>query len=781
MDRRSLPEFTFDMYPDDADRLEFYRRTLTDFYRSKGYLLVIPSLIEFVKALQLNEAEKFDSRIFSTFDPLSGELLGLRPDITPQIARIDNVLCSKNEMPSVRRYCYGGAVLHSTPDGLYSSREQFQLGCEIFGGNNVKYDIEAQLIALQSLKLVNINSGTINVTHRGIFLGLCEYDVSLAENQKLVIDLLRSKNVTGLRKIAHLIKEETLESLVILSQLYGGLGSELDILDRAREALPKTKLIEDSIAELSYFLTSVKSNEKFLESPGWDIFIDLADLDGYHYHTGIMFSLYTSEWHEAIVRGGRYEKVRTITGDSRAAVGFSFDVKKLNNFVSRRSYTNSRNNQSNSLFDKITKQNTIIVVGTQWGDEGKGKVVDLLTENVDAVIRFQGGHNAGHTLVVGGERVVLSLIPSGVLHQHVECYIGNGVVLSPKDLIREIESLERLGLNVLSKLKISLSCPLILPTHALIDCANEEKMGNEKIGTTKRGIGPAYEDKIARRGLRVSDLVHDMNHFRKKLVTLISRHKLLLEHIYGYKGSPKDFDADEICAEFENYSKYLSNISVDVGSELHKGLQEGRKFLFEGAQGTLLDIDHGTYPFVTSSNCVAGAAAAGSGLGPKYFNDVLGIAKAYVTRVGSGPFPTEITTDLGKHIADRGAEFGSVTGRPRRIGWFDCVAMKKSIEVNGVSRICITKLDVLDDLEEIFFCVRYENSDKLSSVFGRGEERKPIYEQLKGWKCSTKDVTSWDSLPKNAQHYLNRLAHVLETPIPMISTGPERNSIICRY
>ena len=780
MDRRSLPEFTFDMYPDDAERLEFYRRTLTDFYRSKGYLLVTPSLIEFIKSLQLNENEKFDSRIFSTFDPLSGELLGIRPDITPQIARMDNVLQEKKEMPSVLRYCYGGLVLHSTPDGLYSSREQFQLGCEIFGADSIEYDIEVQLIALQSLKLVNINSGTINITHRGIFLGLCEYDISLAENQKLVIDLLRSKNVTGLKKLSHLVKEKTLESLVVLSQLYGGLGSESDIFDRARETLPKTKLIEESITELAYFLKSVKSNQKFLESPGFDIFIDLADLDGYHYHTGIMFSLYTSAWHEAIVRGGRYEKVKTITGDSRPAVGFSFDVKKLNNFTSKKAIGADRKKSSSNLFNRVTNENTLVVVGTQWGDEGKGKVVDLLTENVDAVIRFQGGHNAGHTLVVEGSRVVLSLIPSGVLHEHVDCYIGNGVVLSPKDLIKEIQSLEKLGLKVLDKLKISSSCPLVLPTHILIDCANEENMGSEKIGTTKRGIGPAYEDKIARRGLKVSDL-GNMDHFRGKLEGLMSRHKLLLKHVYGCKVNESDFSVDSVCSEFEDYSKYLSSISGDIGKELHHGLQQGKKFLFEGAQGTLLDIDHGTYPFVTSSNCVAGAAAAGSGIGPKFFNDVLGIAKAYVTRVGEGPLPTEIMSDLGSKIAERGAEFGSVTGRPRRIGWFDCVAMKKSIEVNGISRLCITKLDVLDDLEEIFICVRYENEDKFSPVFGSTKRYKPVYEQIKGWKCSTRDATSWDSLPKNAQHYLNRLALVLETPIPMVSTGPERDSIICRF
>ena len=782
MDRRSLPEYTVDVYPDEAARIESIRRLLLDFYRMRGFRYVIPSMVEFEKSLRLNKTEKFEARIFSLFDPLSGELLGLRPDITPQVARMDTALNSFAEESSseVSRYCYGGSVLHSVPDGLFSSREPFQLGCEIFGGDELTHDVEAQLIALESLNLLNIRSGRINVTHRGIFLGLCKFDSLLQERQAEVISLLRSKNVDGIKRLEKFEHKQTLEALVVLSQLYGNLLNETEIFNRAEEILPRTKTIENALGQFSNFLKAIKTDLRFENSPNWDISIDLADLDGYHYHTGIMFSIYTKAWHEAVLRGGRYHRVETILGDSRSAVGFSFDIKQLSALSGANTLEKTREKRKSESFERLSGGNTIIVIGTQWGDEGKGKIVDLLTNKVDGVVRFQGGHNAGHTLIVDGQKVVLSLIPSGVLHEGVQCYIGNGVVLSLGDLIHEINSLEELGFGVLKKLKISYSCPLVLPTHILLDSASENQMGNEKIGTTKRGIGPAYEDKIARRALKLSDL-NDMKVFREKLSYLINRHKLILESVYGFTDNNDSFNVEKTYEIFAGYSKTLTGLSTDVSTDLYKGLQNGKKYLFEGAQGSLLDIDHGTYPFVTSSNCVAGAASAGVGLGPKYFNDVLGVAKAYITRVGEGPFPTEIRSSVGSLIAKRGAEFGSVTGRERRVGWFDCVAMKKSIQINGISKLCITKLDVLDELEKILICISYESNIEISEVALDPSLCKPVYEEMDGWMCSTKDFTEWSSLPKNARLYLDRLATVLQLPISMVSTGPERESIIFKH
>ena len=419
----------------------------------------------------------------------------------------------------------------------------------------------------------------------------------------------------------------------------------------------------------------------------------------------------------------------------------------------------------------------VVVIGTQWGDEGKGKVVDWLTDHAQGVVRFQGGHNAGHTLVISGRKQILRLIPSGILREGVSCYIGNGVVLSPTALLQEIAELESVGVSVRSRLKISDACPLILAYHVAIDQAREAAKGSEKLGTTGRGIGPAYEDKVARRAIRLQDLFVP-NRFEEKLREVLHFHNFVLEHYL--KAKPVDFQKtlDETLALREQ----LAPMIADVPRALYDAHRAGKNLLFEGAQGTLLDIDHGTYPFVTSSNCVAGAAAAGAGVGPQMLHYVLGITKAYTTRVGSGPFPTELDDDIGEQLRTRGKEFGSVTGRPRRCGWFDAAALKRSVQINGVSGLCITKLDVLDGVEALQVGVGYnlggERIDILPSGADASASCEPIYEEIPGWTQSTVGITRYGDLPANARNYLKRIEQACGVPVDMISTGPDRDETI---
>ena len=422
----------------------------------------------------------------------------------------------------------------------------------------------------------------------------------------------------------------------------------------------------------------------------------------------------------------------------------------------------------------------VVVVGTQWGDEGKGKVVDWLTDHAQGVVRFQGGHNAGHTLVIKGVKTALQLIPSGIMRDAVPCYIGNGVVVDPTHLLLEIERLEAIGVEVRSRLFISESCPLILPFHVAVDKAREalrETSGAGKIGTTGKGIGPAYEDKVARRALRVQDLKHP-ERFAAKLRELLALHNFALA---GYlKGETLQFQPifDEAMAVAEK----LKPMMADVGYRVHNASRSGANILFEGAQGTLLDIDHGTYPYVTSSNCVAGNAAAGAGVGPGMLHYILGITKAYTTRVGSGPFPTELDMDVpgsvGHHLSTVGQERGTVTGRARRCGWLDAAALKRSIIINGVSGLCITKLDVLDGLPEIRICTGYELNGGHVDVLPLDADEitacKPIYESLPGWSDTTAGLTNWEQLPLNARRYLERMQTLIGAPIDMVSTGPDR-------
>ena len=419
----------------------------------------------------------------------------------------------------------------------------------------------------------------------------------------------------------------------------------------------------------------------------------------------------------------------------------------------------------------------VVVLGTQWGDEGKGKIVDLLTEQVDAVVRFQGGHNAGHTLVIGGQKTVLHLIPSGVLRAGVQCLIGNGVVLSPEALLKEIDTLESSGVPVMDRLKVSAACPLILPYHIALDQAREARRGENKIGTTGRGIGPCYEDKAARRALRLGDL-RDAARFQASLEEVLDYHNHILQHYYGVSPVSPAAVLDEALAHGER----LLPMMADVTSLLHDYRASGAKLLFEGAQGSLLDIDHGTYPFVTSSNTTAGGTATGSGFGPLYLDYVLGITKAYTTRVGSGPFPTELFDETGLRLAERGHEFGATTGRPRRCGWFDAVALRTAVNINSVSGLCLTKLDVLDGLEEISICVGYtdDNGDTATNPIDAVDydNLRPIYESVPGWRESTVGVQSFDALPSNARAYIKRIEALVGAPIDIISTGPDREETI---
>ncbi|WP_413113880.1 adenylosuccinate synthase [Thaumasiovibrio sp. DFM-14] len=430
--------------------------------------------------------------------------------------------------------------------------------------------------------------------------------------------------------------------------------------------------------------------------------------------------------------------------------------------------------------------NNVVVLGTQWGDEGKGKIVDLLTEDAKYVVRYQGGHNAGHTLVIDGEKTVLHLIPSGILRDNVKCIIGNGVVLSPDALLKEMKPLEERGIPVRERLFLSEACPLILPYHVALDQAREVARGKKAIGTTGRGIGPAYEDKVARRGLRVGDLF-DKEAFAEKLKEVMEFHNFQLEHYYN--AEPVSYES--VLETIMSQADILTAMVMDVTQELDDARQRGDKIMFEGAQGTLLDIDHGTYPYVTSSNTTAGGVAAGSGFGPRHIGYILGIAKAYCTRVGAGPFPTELYDGLekqdpvGKHLGDVGNEFGATTGRLRRTGWFDAVAMRRAIQINSISGFCLTKLDVLDGLKEIKICVGYKLADgtvlNVSPMAADAYEGlELIYETMPGWTENTFGAKTLEELPQAALDYIARIEELTGVPIDIVSTGPDRNETIIK-
>ena len=419
----------------------------------------------------------------------------------------------------------------------------------------------------------------------------------------------------------------------------------------------------------------------------------------------------------------------------------------------------------------------VVIIGAQWGDEGKGKIVDLLTERAAGVARFQGGHNAGHTLVIGGQQTILSLIPSGILHEGVQCFIGNGVVLSLPALLKEADMLAARGVSVFERLRISPNCPLILASHVALDLARERARGASAIGTTGRGIGPAYEDKVARRAVRVADLFH-RERFAAKLGELLDFHNFVLQHYF--KEGPVDFQ--KVLEESLAQAERIKPLVGDVSLELAALRDAGGSVLLEGAQGALLDVDHGTYPYVTSSNTVAGNASVGTGLGPRDIDYVLGIIKAYTTRVGAGPFPTELFDASGQHLSRVGREFGAVTGRPRRTGWFDAVALKRSVLNNGISGLCVTKLDVLDGLDTLRLCTGYRHADGVREtpplLADNYPECEPVYEEMPGWRESTVGLRSYDELPDNARQYLARMQELAGVPIDIVSTGPDREQTI---
>jgi adenylosuccinate synthase len=423
----------------------------------------------------------------------------------------------------------------------------------------------------------------------------------------------------------------------------------------------------------------------------------------------------------------------------------------------------------------------VVVLGTQWGDEGKGKIVDLLTDKVATVARFQGGHNAGHTLVIEGKKTALHLIPSGILRDGVICAIGNGVVLAPDALIREIEELEASDVPVRDRLRISPACPLILPCHVALDAAREKARGDARIGTTGRGIGPAYEDKVARRGLRVGDMLAP-ERFAVKLREVLEYHNFVLANYYG----AETVDYEAVLELALAWGEELRPMVADVTELLHGARERGDNILFEGAQGSLLDIDHGTYPYVTSSNTTAGGTATGSGFGPLFLDYVLGITKAYTTRVGSGPFPTELDCEVGRHLGEKGCEFGTTTGRQRRCGWFDAVAVKHAVRISSISGICLTKLDVLDGLDTVKICVAYHDSDgkpvPMPSDVESWERIVPVYEELPGWRESTVGARRLEDIPENARAYIRRIEALTGVPIDIISTGPDRvETIVLRH
>ena len=419
----------------------------------------------------------------------------------------------------------------------------------------------------------------------------------------------------------------------------------------------------------------------------------------------------------------------------------------------------------------------VVVLGSQWGDEGKGKIVDLLTERAAAVVRFQGGHNAGHTLVIGDETTVLHLIPSGVLREGVMCLIGNGVVLSPSALFKEVEELEARGIPATERIKISAACPLILPYHIALDQAREVARGKTAIGTTGRGIGPCYEDKVSRRGIRLQDLADEAT-FKEKLKGVMEYHNFSLKNYF----KADEVSYEEVLAEVMSYREKLLSMVADIPALLDGFRKDGQNIMFEGAQGTLLDIDQGTYPYVTSSNTTAGGACTGSGIGPGDLDYMLGITKAYTTRVGAGPFPTELFDDIGNHLGTKGHEFGATTGRSRRCGWFDGVALRRAAQINSLTGLCITKLDVLDGMETLKLCTSYKYDGEMLELPPLGadaiEQCEPVYEEMPGWTESTEGVRDYDSLPENAKKYLTRMQEIVGVPVDIISTGPERDETI---
>ncbi len=765
------PEGIEDLLPKQAKKLEYYRRKLLDGFEVAGYQLVLPPIAEFTDSLLTGTAHNLAIDTCRFTDQESGKMMGVRADMTPQVARIITHPIFKQQQQV--RLCYVGEVLKSHNNKAKGSRSPIQIGAELFGSAGVDSDIEVISIMLSSLSSLGLNNLTLSLGHVSIvdqLMALAEIDG--AEKQQ-VIDILQRKAVPEFNVfISNLKLNQQLKNA--FNNLLSLCGDANTVLDNANSLLGLSTKIDESLNSLTkinnHFKKDLNNN---LTNNNLTIHLDLADLRGFDYHTGIIFSCYAADKKlYRIAKGGRYDSIGAEFGMTKPATGFSLDLRSSLDIL--------KDIPAAAKANKLTKTN-VVIVGTQWGDEGKGKIVDLLTDRVAAVVRFQGGHNAGHTLVIGDKTTVLHLIPSGILRENVACLIGNGVVLSPEALTKEVTQLESSGLKVKQRLKISEACPLILDYHVALDQARELARGKKAIGTTGRGIGPAYEDKVARRGLRAGDF-KNMEQFKEKLNNVLEYHNFMLVNFY--KAEPVSFDA--LWEKCKIYAKLIIPMLADIPNLIEAYNKAGKNIMFEGAQGTLLDIDQGTYPYVTSSNTTAGGAASGSGIGPCQLDYVLGITKAYATRVGAGPFPTELCYDvekdegdeIGKILGTRGREFGATTGRQRRCGWLDIVALRRSAQVNSLTGICLTKLDVLDTLAEIKVCTHYIKDGKkiyLPPVSADEYELvEPQFKTFKGWQSSTVGVSSWQQLPIEAKEYINFLEQEIGVKVAILSTGPDR-------
>jgi adenylosuccinate synthase len=792
-----LPENLEDILPPQAQRIDATRAKLLDLFRVHGYELVIPPMLEYMESL-LTGTGDLDLRTFKLVDQLSGRMMGVRADITPQVARIDAHLLNRK---GVTRLCYAGSVLLTRPRGLDSTREPLQIGAEIYGHSGIESDLEIQQLLAESLAASGVSGARLDIGH----VAVSGRSAGAAESAPTWNQLYEDYRGGTCRRCGRRRKNsQDAARCCSPFELYGD-GA---VIDRARRALL-------SIGNRPRCAASRRSRR---QDPG---VVDLADLRGYHYHSGVVFAAYASGVANAIALGGRYDEVGKAFGRARPATGFSMDLRDLvraapsENGIAAIRAPHSSDPGLATAIRKLRGAGEVVVVRLPGHAsepvapgcdrelaKRRGKWIVKLGRRRDGQERRSHGFSGGATrrarssggspitrgrwcasgraqcrptLVIGEETV---LVPSGILRKGVTCYIGNGVVLSPRALIDEMDELERAGIEVAARLRVSEACPLILPFHAAIDLARESAQGAAKIGTTGRGIGPAYEDKIARRAIRVRDLMVPQR-FTAKLEPLMDFHNFVLTKYLGAKAVDLAKTRDEALA----LAPRLEPMVTDVSRALYRASDAGESLLFEGAQGALLDVDHGTYPYVTSSNCVAGAAAAGAGIGPQMLHYVLGITKAYATRVGSGPFPTELMDSTGELLRTRGQEFGATTGRPRRCGWFDAAALRRSIQINGVSGLCITKLDVLDGMEEVRLCTGYRIDGRPEDLLPVGaEEAAPasLYTALPGWKQSTVGVNAYDKLPARAREYLERLQSLCGVSVDMISTGADRNETIVR-
>ncbi len=831
-----LPSGSAALLPEYASRVELGRRKALDLFRSWGYQQVITPYIEFLDPQSVDSDSELTLHTFKVIDQLTGKLMGIRADMTPQIARMD----AHTGSPPNNRLCYLGTVLHALPDELSGSRSPFQIGAELFGHGGLESDCEIICLMLETLYHLGVADVHLDLGHIAIYRELVNA-AQLSEGQEAGLrHALRLKARSEVEQLlaAWSLSPTMCSMLTALVDLHGDRA----VLSRARNALQgAADAIHGAIDELEVLADAVQA-----QHPDVPVHFDLAELRGYEYHTGAVFAALVPKHAKEVARGGRYYGVSADNAAKRLATGFSADLHTLVGMAPtpespppalrilapwsddpqllhtiRQLRAKGRcviydlpppqssaappathhlrcdhvltkaddqwvvlpdSRQPQSAGRVMMRGRSLAVIGAQWGDEGKGKIVDLLAaQRIAAVVRFQGGSNAGHTLVIDGRQTVLHLLPSGIMHPSVACCIGNGVVLSATALCEEIKSLSQHGIELRDRLCISHACNLVLPSHHALDRARELAKGRHAIGTTGRGIGPAYEDKAARRGMRFADL-RDRTRLEARLRELMAYHNFLLREYYGADA----IAVDSVLASTLEAAETLVGFTRDVGNFLQRTLADGGNILLEGAQGTLLDIDHGAYPYVTSSNTTAGNAATGSGIGPHAIEYILGISKAYTTRVGAGPMPTELNDDTGKQLAARGNEFGATTGRARRCGWIDLVSLRHAMQLNSVDGIALTKLDVLDALPTLKLCTGYRIGDDIVDNYAEAvdvlADCEPIYDTVPGWLSSTAGVTKLAALPYHARAYIDRIEQGSGVAIDIISTGRERaHTIINRH